>query len=216
MSPVADGPISAVIFDLGGVMTASPVGAIEYSAQRAGVPVETLNGLMAEQDGLWERFETGDLDEAAFVRAFEAQCATRGLAVDARAFLEHFFSGLTLRPEMLAVADALRGRYRLGCITNNVQRSTGREPRIHVWEDVFEVVVESSKVGMRKPDPRIYHHCCTLLGVEPESCVFLDDFGVNLKAARALGMTTIKVDSTHRAIAELEAVLGHALPRPGV
>ena len=76
---------------------------------------------------------------------------------------------------------------------------------------LFEQVVESSKLNLRKPDPRIYRHACDLLGVEPEACVYLDDLGVNCKPARAMGMTTIKVSSAEQAIDELEALLGIAL-----
>ena len=73
---------------------------------------------------------------------------------------------------------------------------------------MFDHVVESSKVGCRKPEPRFYEIACDLLGVEPSECVFLDDLGVNLKPAKAMGMTTIKVGAAEPAIAELERVLG--------
>src|SRR6185437_14246190 len=98
---------------------------------------------------------------------------------------------------------------RVGCITNNVQAGE-RNPLL---DDLFEVVIESSKVGLRKPDPRIYQIACESLGVQPEQAIFLDDFGVNLKAARELGMATVKVDETPSAIDELERLLGVALPR---
>ena len=73
---------------------------------------------------------------------------------------------------------------------------------------LFECVIESSKLGMRKPDPRIYQHACEQMGVRPEEVVYLDDLGINLKPARALGMATIKVVEPRTALAELSALLG--------
>jgi len=114
---------------------------------------------------------------------------------------------------MVAVVRDLRRRLRVGCITNNVQ--TGSRQRLIQFEELFDVVVESSIEGVRKPDPAIYLIACDRLGVKPEEAIFLDDFGVNLKAARALGMATIKVDETQSAIGELEKLLGFELPRDG-
>jgi putative hydrolase of the HAD superfamily len=116
---------------------------------------------------------------------------------------------------MLAVVEALRPHYKLAAITNNVTRDQDRKRRTSGLDahSLFEVVVESAIVGARKPEPRIFQVACDLLGVEPEEAVFLDDLGANLKGARALGMTTIKVDHTLSAIDELEAVLGMKLPR---
>ena len=137
------------------------------------------------------------------------------LAATALAFSSGFALGFRiLRPEMLGAVRMLRGQVQLGCITNNVARDDSRPSAITNLDELFDVVVESAKVGMRKPDPRIYTHTCDLLGVAPEHCVFLDDFGVNLKAARVLGMTTIKVDETLSGLDELERVLGLTLRAP--
>ena len=76
---------------------------------------------------------------------------------------------------------------------------------------LFDVVLESSKIGVRKPEPRIYELACEALEVEPADCVFLDDLGINLKPARAMGMTTIKVVEPGDALAELEQVVGFPL-----
>src|SRR5262249_13784522 len=116
-------------------------------------------------------------------------------------------------PEMHAVVRALHGRYKLGCITNNLLRE-GPLGRAEIF-DLFDVIVESARVGLRKPHPEIYLLACEHLGVAPQEAVFLDDCGVNLKGARAPGMTTIKVDETTSAIDELESVLGIPLPRDG-
>ena len=131
-------------------------------------------------------------------------------------FLEWFFQGFAPRPEMIAVVQHLRGRVKLGSITNNVARELPPERRTSGLDiqGLFDVVVESAIEGVRKPDPRIYHLACERMGVQPHEAVFLDDLGANLKGAKALGMTTIKVDDTLSAIEELEAALGMPLPRP--
>lgn len=201
--------IQAVIFDIGGVITASPVTAIRAWAAGCGVDYAVLGPLLAAPDGPWSRFEKSELTPEEFATAFRADCAAGGLTVDSAGFLAAF-AQLPVRREVLAVIRHLHGRYRLGCITNNVRREGGNR---HEILDLFDVVIESAKVGLRKPDTRIYQMACAQLGVTPEQTVFLDDFGVNLKGARALGMTTIKVDETDSAIAELESALGIPLPR---
>lgn len=198
-----------VIFDFGGVLTSSPVDRIDAFAEASGLAREALRPLFADHDGAWSRLERGELDREAFVGAFEAEARALGHAVDGAAFLAAFFGGFTLREEMVAVVAQLRKRMPVGCITNNVQ--IGQPVSSVVLDQFFDVVIESSKVGLRKPDPRIYRMACERLGVEPHEAIFLDDFGVNLKAARALGMATIKVDASDSAIGELEGLLGMAL-----
>jgi putative hydrolase of the HAD superfamily len=205
---------AAVIFDFGGVLTEPPGKGMSAYCERAGISWDLFRQLFVPLDGAWAKFEKNELSQDEFIRAFEVEAAAAGLKVDGAAFLNDFFSGMALREDMIAVARALRGGYRLGCITNNVQ-AVGRT-RNPLFDDLFDVVVESSKVGTRKPDPRIYQHCCDLLGVRPERAIFLDDFGINLKAARELGMGTIKVDESQSAIDELERLLGIALPREGI
>lgn len=206
--------LKAAIFDIGGVLTTSPVTAIRQYCLRAGLPHERVGPLLATHDGAWSLFEKSEISQQEFVTAFEAECRALDMALDGCKFLEAFFGELTMRPEMLGAVRMLRGQVRLGCITNNVARDDSRPRAITNLGELFDVVVESAKVGMRKPDPRIYTHTCELLGVAPEHCVFLDDFGVNLKAARVLGMTTIKVDETLSGLDELERVLGLTLRAP--
>jgi putative hydrolase of the HAD superfamily len=111
----------------------------------------------------------------------------------------------------------IKTRFKLGCITNNVKNSgegpgMARDPErasnFARIMDLFDAVIESSKVGIRKPDPRIYEIACDTLDVSPEEAVFLDDLGINLKPARALGMKTIKVIDPDDALDELEGHLG--------
>ena len=118
-----------------------------------------------------------------------------------------------VRPQMVAALERLRGTYRQACLTNNVANGDGGDRRPEVVEvmALFDLVVESSKVGVRKPERRFYELACEQLGVEPSECVFLDDLGVNLKPAREMGMTTIKVEDPDVALAELEQVLGLTL-----
>ena len=209
--PRALNGFKAVIFDFGGVLTESPLVGMRGFAEDAGIGWQALSSLFASPEGAWSRFETNALSEAQFVEVFEAEAHEAGFEVDGWAFLRAFFAGMALRPEMLAVVRALRGRINVGCITNNVLTSaTARRP---AYEELFDVVVESSKVGLRKPNPAIYLLACDQLGVKPDEAIFLDDFGINLKAARALGITTIKVDETLRAVKELERLLGVDLPR---
>ena len=205
--------ITAAIFDIGGVLTSSPVIAIRDYALREGVDYDVLGPMIAEPELAWSCWERSEISVEQFATRFEAEGRERGISVSARGVMDAAFGGQAVRSEMIAVVRHLKGRVRLGCITNNVARSEDRE-RSFDLEELFELVVESAKVGLRKPDPRIYLMACEGLGVSPEESVFLDDIGANLKGARAVGMTTIRVDPTHGAIEELEGVLGFPLPRP--
>ena len=206
--------LRAVIFDVGGVLTTSPVTAIRDWAVARGIDYGVLGPMLAHTESAWSRYEKSLLSEDEFVVACEEEARAHGIAsLDARTMQNIAFRGQTVRPEMIAVVRHLKGRVALGCITNNVVREDSR-PR-GVWDlgALFECVIESAKVGIRKPDPAIYRMACDALGVTPPEAAFLDDLGANLKGARALGMTTIKVDHTASAIDELEAALGFPLPR---
>jgi putative hydrolase of the HAD superfamily len=204
--------IKAIIFDIGGVLSASPVAGIRAWTEQCGIDYAVLGPLVARPESAFSRLERSDLTPEQFARQFQAECAAAGITADPLAFLASF-ADLPQREEMHAIVRHLHGRYKLGCITNNVLREEDAGARAEIFA-CFDVIVESARVGLRKPDPRIYLMTCEQLGVAPAEAVFLDDFGVNLKGARALGMTTIKVDETTRAIDELEAVLGIPLPRP--
>ena len=207
--------LSAAIFDIGGVLTVSPVQRIIAFCREHGIPDDVRHQVFAPHDGLWARFERSELSPEEFAAYFDRAIRPTGTTATGAGFMQWFFQGFEPRPEMIAVVEHLRGKVRLGSITNNVARDEPPQMRtagldIH---GLFDVIIESSIVGIRKPDPRIYQMACEHLGVEPHEAVFLDDLGVNLKAARALGMTTIKVDESHRAIDELEEALGIPLPR---
>ncbi len=162
----------------------------------------------------WAQFESNQISLDEFDLAFEAESRAAGHSIPGKAVIA-LLAG-DVRPRMVEVLKRCKMDYRVACITNNVKAGQGptmadSSERAAAVLDVmalFEHVIESSKVGIRKPDPRIYELACERLGVQPAETVYLDDLGINLKPARALGMQTIKVVSEAQAIADLEGVLG--------
>jgi len=208
-------PYRAVIFDLGGVVCGSPLHAIAAFEHEHGIPAGFVNHVVVTTApaGAWSRLERGELDLAAFFAAFEDDCRTAGQTIDARAMMARVADAATPRPAMLEAIRRLRARgFRVAALTNNWRTETDAALTL---ESHFDVVVESAKEGLRKPDPRIYRLACERLGVAPEEAVFLDDIGLNLKSAKALGMTTIKVADPDDALAALEDVLGFELREGG-
>lgn len=168
------------------------------------------------EHGAWSRFERGELDLDSFAEAFDAECAAAGGAVVTADLLVAMRTGAGPREEMVAAIRAIRAHgLRTAALTNNWPDPEGNGvARRSGLGDLFDVVVESAVEGLRKPDVRIYELTCARLSVEPHEAVFLDDLGTNLKPARAMGMTTIKVDDVATALGELEAVLGLPLAGP--
>jgi putative hydrolase of the HAD superfamily len=211
--------VRAVIFDLGGVVMPSPIDTFRAYEARTGLPHRFISQVVVGggEDGAWSRFERGELDPAGFVAAFERECAAAGGTVDVTALLAEISSGAGPRPTYLEAIRRIRvAGLKTAALTNNWRRDddTTMEGRLPELATVFDVVVESAVEGLRKPDPRIYELVCARLDVRPEDAVFLDDLGVNLKPARALGMTTIKVGDPAAALDELETVLGFPLVAP--
>ena len=201
----------AVIFDLGGVILDSPLHAIARFERERGIEPGFVNRVVvsAGQGGAWARLERGELSMEDFFGAFEGDCAAAGRQLSARALMECIALAAEPRPRMLEAVRRIRcGGLRAAALTNNW---VGEETGADILKPFFDVFVESSVVGLRKPDPRIYRHTCDAIGVAPSEAIFLDDIGQNLKAARALGMTTIKVDDPDIALRELEALLGLTL-----
>ncbi len=210
----------AVVFDLGGVVLGSPLHAIRRYEAHLGLPRDAINRVAAETapHGAWSRLERGELAMEAFYPAFESDCRAAGHEICARTMFEWMAEASQPREPMLRAIAAIRIRgLRVGALTNNwaaadnsdagAERSDGtRALRGH-----FDVFIESSVEGMRKPDPRIYELACARLEVAPQHTVFLDDIGANLKPARSLGLTTIKVDEPETALVELERTLGFPL-----
>jgi putative hydrolase of the HAD superfamily len=201
--------IAAVVFDLGGVVMDSPLHALARFERDCGIEPNAINrAIVAAGDhGAWARLERGELSLEEFCAPFEADCRACGLEVDGVRMLAYIAGATVLRPRMLAAIRRLREHgLRTAALTNNWRSDRPRGP--NPLADLFDVIIESAIVGLRKPDPRIYQLVCEQLGVEPARTVFLDDIGRNLKTARALGMTTIKVDDPDDALRELGALLG--------
>jgi len=201
----------AVLFDLGGVVVGSPLHAIAAYERQRGIASGSINRVVVETGpgGAWSRLERGELGLEDFYPAFDADCAGAGCSISARELMVLVAAATEPRPEMLEAIGRLRREgLKVGAITNNW---VGEEPGMSALAPHFDVMIESAVVGIRKPDPAIFHLACERLAITPPEAVFLDDIGSNLKTARALGMTTIKVDEPAAALAELETVLGLSL-----
>jgi putative hydrolase of the HAD superfamily len=195
----------AVIFDLGGVVLHSPLDAIAAYERELCIPAGFVNRVVVDTgpSGAWSRLERGELGGRAFEEAFEAECRGAGFALSASTMMARI-ALCGPRPRMLEAIRRIRGSGRaVAALTNNWAHEGGGGSDTDALRELFDVFVESSKVGLRKPDPRIYAHVCDALAIAPRDAVFLDDIGRNLKTARALGMTTIKVDAPEQALAEL-------------
>ncbi len=210
--------IEAVIWDFGGVFTASPFEAFERYEREKGIPVGVIRKINStnHENNAWAMFERSDIDFVGFDEAYAAEALALGYQIPGRDVVA-LLAG-EFRPEMIEALRRIKTRFKTGCITNNMPADaagagTAALRSIYAREimELFDVVIESSKIGIRKPDPRIYQMMCNQLGVKPGACVYLDDLGGNLKPARAMGMTTIKVVSAPQAIAELEAATGMKL-----
>jgi putative hydrolase of the HAD superfamily len=205
-------PVRATLWDFGGVILESPFDAFARYERSNGLPEGFLRGVNATNPdtNAWARMERSEVGIEDFAALFEAEAAAAGHRVDAREVLG-LLQG-AIRPAMVEAVRRCAARLPTGLITNNfVGFAEGKgRPRPEVAEalGLFHVVIESSKVGFRKPDERIYQLACEALGAEPAQTVFLDDLGINLKPARAMGMHTIKVEDPTVALAELEAAVG--------
>jgi putative hydrolase of the HAD superfamily len=214
-------PYRAVLFDLGGVVFPSPFDAFALYERSHGLPDGFIRGVVAASadHGAWARLERNEVTFAEFSTAFAAECAAAGGRVDPTVLMREIGRGMEPIPVMLAAIEAIRTNgLQVGALTNN-WAPTGTEgdhaPHSLGHLGRFDVVVESAVEGLRKPDPRIYTLACDRLGVRPDETVFLDDLGVNLKPARELGMTTIKVEDPIDALCDLSQVLGFAVLQTG-
>lgn len=205
--------IEAVIFDFGGVLTSSPFEAFARFETERGLPIDIIRRTNAANhlENAWAKFERAEVDIDAFDKLFAAESLALGAEVRGRDVLP-LLQG-DLRPEMVEALKRIKANFKTGCITNNLPANaigsmTGRTLYVAEVMALFDHVIESAKIGLRKPDPRIYRMMVETLKVDPKACIYLDDLGVNLKPARDMGMTTIKVASGAQAIAELEAATG--------
>ncbi len=211
--------IKAVLWDFGGVITSSPFDAFKKFELDNNLPenfIRMINSTNPDTNA-WARFEKSQITVEDFDREFEQETRAAG----------HTISGLTvlgllsgdLRPEMVEALRRCSENFQTACLTNNVNVGEGQgvplsQERMAGFQQVmqlFDLVIESSKVGVRKPDPRFYEMACEMLKISPDQAVYLDDLGINLKPARAMGMATIKVGEPGPALKELEGLLGISL-----
>ncbi|OWK31802.1 HAD-IA family hydrolase [Sphingomonas mucosissima] len=206
-----------VIFDFGGVVTSSPFEAFNRMERERGLPHDLVRQINATDpdSNAWALFERAEIDAAGFDSKFAEEARALGHELRGEDVLA-LLSG-DIRPRMVHALDWLKTNgYRLGCITNNVpagegagmSRSAEKAAKVAEVMARFDHVIESSKIGIRKPDPRIYELMLTTLGKQPAQCVYLDDLGINCKPAAALGMHAIKVTGEAQALYALADALG--------
>jgi putative hydrolase of the HAD superfamily len=203
--------IRATLWDFGGVILSSPFEAFTAYEETHGLPVGVIRRINSTNpnDNAWAHLERGDISFEDFCDRFETEACLQGAQLDARTLMG-LLAG-ELRPAMVEAVRRCHEQLKTGLVTNNfimVEEEQARRPDALA---LFDVIIESSKSGLRKPDPRIYELACREMEVEPEEVVFLDDLGINLKPARAMGMTTIKVTDPATALAELEQAVGFPL-----
>lgn len=209
--------IEAVIWDFGGVFTSSPFEAFNRLEAERGVPkdlIRTVNATNPDTNA-WALFERNEIGAAEFDRLFLEESTALGHPIRGADVLPRL-SG-ELRPRMVTALKACKAAgFKVGCITNNVvsehspgqdgaQKAAGAMGQVM---PLFDAIIESSKAGVRKPDPRIYLMMCDILAVQPDVCVYLDDLGINCKPAAGLGMKAIKVIGVDQTLGELAAITG--------
>ena len=212
--------IEAILWDFGGVLTSSPFDAFNQYEARRGLPKDFIRSVNRTNpdSNAWALFERGELDSNAFDEKFHAESTALGHPLRGAEVLP--LLGGEIRPRMVEALLLCKQYFKVGCITNNVTHGHGpgmsstREGASRAAEIMqhFHAVIESSKSGIRKPDPRIYMMMCEMLGVAPNTCVYLDDLGINCKPAAQLGMTAIKVLSEAQTLADLARVTGLKFP----
>ena len=211
--------VDAVIWDFGGVLTSSPFEAFNRFEAERGLPHDFIRKVNSTDPdtNAWALFERSEISAAEFDGKFAVEADRLGGKVRGQEVI-NLLAG-DIRPEMVEALKRCKDKFKVGCITNNVPagkgagmaRSEEKAALVSEVMSLFDHVIESSKIGIRKPDPKIYTMACEALGVEISQSVYLDDLGINLKPARALGMTTIKVLNAAQALDEPEAIVGFSL-----
>ena len=209
----------AVLWDFGGVITSSPFEAFNRFEANNNLPADIIRSINSTNpdNNAWAQLESSTISVDEFDELFASEALGKGHDIRGKQVLA-LLAG-DIRPEMVKALRLIKETQLVGCITNNVNTGAGpgmakSESKAAAIADImslFEVVIESSKVGMRKPDPKIYELACNEMAIEPAEAIYLDDLGINLKPARALGMSTIKVFSAAQAIDDLEQQLGLTL-----
>lgn len=207
MSSATGVQIRAVLWDFGGVILSSPFEAFAHYEQKNGLPEGFLRRVNSTNphNNAWAKLERNEVAFEEFCALFESEALSLGHQVDAAEVIG-LLAG-EVRPEMVEAVRRCRERCKTALLTNNFIAPEGGRDLAEVLA-LFDIIIESSKAGVRKPDPRFYRMACDALGIEPHEAVFLDDLGINLKPAREMGMQTIKVVDPADALDQLEAVVG--------
>jgi putative hydrolase of the HAD superfamily len=207
----------AVLWDFGGVITTSPFEAFRAHEAARGLPenfIRTVNATNPDSNA-WARLERNEIDADSFDALFRAEALALGHDVRGAEVLP-LLSG-KVRPRMVAALDACKAAgLVIGCITNNAQVGHGagmaasedQSAQVQAILARFDHVIESSKAGVRKPDPAIYRMMCDALSLQPAHCIYLDDLGINCKPAAAMGMSAIKVSDEAQALSDLSRLTG--------
>ena len=202
--------IEAVLFDFGGVSLSSPFEAFAEYENEIGLPPDTIRKINATNPdtNAWAQFERREVNPEEFVLLFEREALALGHELDAQRILEGLHG--SLRPVMVEALRKCSSKFKTAMLTNNITPMGEQEldEEVEKVVEIFDLLIESSIEGCRKPEEKFYEIACDRLNVKPENCVFLDDLGINLKPARAMGMTTIKVIEPEGAIKELYEILG--------
>ena len=202
--------IEAVLFDFGGVILSSPFEAFAAYEKEIGLPTDTIRKINATDpdSNAWAQFERREVSTEEFVILFEEEALALGYELDAQRILEGLHG--SLRPSMVEALSKCSSKFKTAMLTNNITPMGEQDLDEDVQKvvEIFDLLIESSIEGCRKPEEKFYEVACERLDVKPENCVFLDDLGINLKPARAMGMATIKVIDPEDAIKELYEILG--------
>ena len=199
----------AIIWDFGGVITSSPFEAFNEFEEENGLPKDIIRTINSENPDMnaWAKFESNSITIDEFNDLFLDEAKAKGFDIKGRDIIK-LLKG-SIRKNMVSFLRELKSDFKIGCITNNVKSSSEENTDNETKEamSIFDHVIESSIVGIRKPNPEIYMMSCDALNVSPDQCIYLDDLGINLKPARELGMTTIKVIQPEDAIQEVRNLL---------
>ncbi len=206
-------PVAAVLFDFGGVVTTSPFDAFAKFEKEQGLPADIIRKINSTNPdtNAWALFERNQVDRDRFIELFGLEAQALGHEIDGGAVLD-LLKG-DIRPEMVDAIKACKSKgLKVACLTNNISSGEAGAGAAEMGEfaeamGLFDEIVESSKIGVRKPEMRFYQLACEQVGVEPDECVFLDDLGINLRPARSMGMATIKVVDSREAIAQLWEII---------
>ncbi len=208
--------ISAILWDFGGVLTTSPFEAFSRFEKERGLPTDFIRRINSTNPdtNAWAQFERSAVSLDEFDTLFETESRALGHPVRGTEIIK-LLAG-DVRPRMVQALKSCAEKFNCTCLTNNVAAGKGpgmtRDPAAHAEVQevmaLFNQVIESSKIGLRKPDPKIYEFACSEMGVTPDQVVYLDDLGINLKPAAQMGMQTIKVVTEDQALADLEKAVG--------